>query len=189
MRRSIALLAIFVALLAAPRAWALAITEGLPAFDRAGYLPAGMHGASFPDFAARYGGSSRRRKLVGRLEIALADLHAAGWSRVYIGGSFVSDKAKPGDVDILVPRQAGVEWTTLFSVAKRERAADLHFYGARKIVTNALTKQITPAQRAAWALRKPDFLQFFSQNRAGKQVGMVVVELNGLKHPRVARAR
>jgi len=185
MRRSLGFVALLVALFPLQHAWALTLSEGLPAFDRAGFLPPGMHRTSFPDFAARYASTPRRRALVGRLEVTFADLAAAGWSRVYVGGSFVSDKAKPGDVDVLIPRQKGVACDKLVRVAKRERPNDLHFYGARKIVTNAFEKQITPAQKQAWQIRKPDFMQFFSQNRAGKQVGMVVVELAGMKKPRL----
>lgn len=130
-----------------------------------------------PAFDARYGTTARRRALMDRLRGSLGDLRRAGWSRVYVGGSFVSGKRTPGDVDLLVPRQPGVDWAQLVRVARRERSHALHFYGAREIVTNALEKEITPAQRRAWTLRKPDFVQFFSQNRAGREVGMAVVDL------------
>jgi hypothetical protein len=149
----------------------------LPPVLANGYLPPGMHRTDFGAFSKRYGATDRRQTLLRDLRSALVGIRRAGFSRVYVGGSFVGPKPEPSDVDVLVPRQREVDWERLVRVARRAFPAQLHFYGARKIVTDALNKQITPAQRSAWQLRKPDFVEFFSQNRAGEQVGIVAIDL------------
>ena len=42
---------------------------------------------------------SRRRWLLNNLEILVRQLWAAGIERIYVNGSFVTDKDKPGDID------------------------------------------------------------------------------------------
>ena len=76
----------------------------LPDFTEEGELPSGIHKADWLEFRDRFGGSSPRRVwLSGRLR-ALVDL--AGGSgklrRVFIWGSFVTAKAAPKDLDILL---------------------------------------------------------------------------------------
>jgi hypothetical protein len=76
----------------------------LPEFNVDGELPPGVHAVQWPEFHARFGGSSSRRIwLTGRLR-ALLDLAASGHQlrRVFIWGSFVTGKASPRDLDILL---------------------------------------------------------------------------------------
>lgn len=48
----------------------------------------------------RFGGNRQRRKLLQGLKQALDQLRDAGCRRVYLDGSFVTDKASPNDVDV-----------------------------------------------------------------------------------------
>jgi predicted nucleotidyltransferase len=76
----------------------------LPDLTAAGELPPGVHTADWPEFQSRFGGSSPRRLwLAGRLR-AILDLAADGGRlrRVFVWGSFVTAKASPRDVDILL---------------------------------------------------------------------------------------
>ena len=50
-------------------------------------------------FAHAFVRPGRRADLWEGPRVALADLCAAGIDRVYIGGSYVTDKNEPGDVD------------------------------------------------------------------------------------------
>ena len=71
----------------------------LPDFDRRGNLPPGLHFATWGDLCRRYGGTPRRRTLLGGLREALVGLVTAGCGLVYIDGSFVTAKPEPGDFD------------------------------------------------------------------------------------------
>ncbi len=71
----------------------------IPPFDATGKLPAGIHAADWQQFAARFGFSDRRRRLLGGLETALRSLRDAGCTLAYVDGSFVTAKKEPGDFD------------------------------------------------------------------------------------------
>jgi hypothetical protein len=72
----------------------------LPDFDLEGKLPPGVHLASWPELVARFGTNPRRKQLLEGLETALDVLRAAGCTRVYLDGSFVTQKTLPGDYDL-----------------------------------------------------------------------------------------
>jgi hypothetical protein len=60
-----------------------------------------------------HGTTPRRRTLVRKLRIALAELRAWGFSGdVFVGGSFITDKWEPGDVDVVLDcsRMADSMW-------------------------------------------------------------------------------
>ncbi len=92
------------------------MNESIPPFDERGYLPPGIYETDEAEFNRRFGFNSYRQQLLIGLKAALVLLKQAGCERVYIGGSFITDKAEPGDIDgcfeglfineskILVPR-------------------------------------------------------------------------------------
>lgn len=76
----------------------------LPALDEKGELPEGLHLAPLDEVVARFGGgSAQRRAVCGRLERIFGLAKATGGlGRFVIFGSFVTDKAAPNDVDIIL---------------------------------------------------------------------------------------
>jgi hypothetical protein len=75
----------------------------VPAFREDGYLPEGLHRASEGEVIAHFGVSTPRRVyLVGRLRRWLELAREVGARRFFIDGSFVTEKAEPGDVDAVV---------------------------------------------------------------------------------------
>lgn len=72
----------------------------IPDFDDSGNLPLGVHDASWDEIAQRFGWTSRRRELLDGLKAALKPLREAGCRRVFINGSFVTDKDEPGDTSM-----------------------------------------------------------------------------------------
>ena len=76
-----------------------AMNESIPLFDERGYLPPGVYETDKAEFARRFGFNSYRQQLLSGLNSALISLKQAGCDRVYIGGSFVTDKEEPGDID------------------------------------------------------------------------------------------
>lgn len=71
----------------------------IPEFDESGLLPEGVHMAVLSEIRKRYAVNAHRVRLLGGLERALQDLHAAGCGLLYLDGSFVTAKEFPGDYD------------------------------------------------------------------------------------------
>lgn len=71
----------------------------LPPFNDEGNLPLGIHNATWEELEERFGTNSHRETLLRGMKKALLALKAAGCQRVYIDGSFVTDKSDPHDYD------------------------------------------------------------------------------------------
>jgi hypothetical protein len=65
------------------------------------FLPPGIHRARWSEVVRRFGGTSRRQALLRGLRLCLEDLHAAGCTRAWLNGSFVTTKENPGDFDLV----------------------------------------------------------------------------------------
>lgn len=64
-----------------------------------GYLPPGIHDATWGELVARYGINPYRTRLLDGLLAALRNLRGAGCLSALIDGSFVTAKRFPGDYD------------------------------------------------------------------------------------------
>lgn len=72
----------------------------LPPFDPAtGLLPDGEYEARWQEVVERFGWNPRRRQLLDGLAEAVDLLAAAGCTRLWLNGSFVTAKEEPGDFD------------------------------------------------------------------------------------------
>lgn len=71
----------------------------LPDFTDEGRLPPGVHVATLGEVEERLGFTRRRTRLIEGLRRALVLMRGCGVERVYLDGSFVTDKPRPGDVD------------------------------------------------------------------------------------------
>lgn len=72
----------------------------IPPFDcRAGYLPLGVHVASWHEVVERFATNGHRRDLLGGLYLALLNLADAGCRSVPPDGGFVSSAPFPEDYD------------------------------------------------------------------------------------------
>jgi hypothetical protein len=76
----------------------------LPAFNLDGNLPEGIHRATDHEVLQRFGTSTARRQWLGeRLRSLLATARSTGkLERAFLWGSFVTDKALPNDLDMLL---------------------------------------------------------------------------------------
>jgi hypothetical protein len=141
---------------------------GVPPFESTGLLPAGVHPAAWPLFVDRFGTSIRRREQLRKLETALRLLRDAGCARVFVGGSFVTAKSEPNDIDVAWDVD-GVDADVLDSVFldfEDERAAQKSRFGA----------EFFPAQLVERSTRRL-FLEFFQRTRDDEPVGIVEVDL------------
>jgi hypothetical protein len=71
----------------------------LPDFTSDGLLPPGEHLATWDEISNRFGWNPRRQSLLAGLSAALIPLRTAGCGRIFLDGSFVTDKELPGDYD------------------------------------------------------------------------------------------
>lgn len=141
----------------------------VPPFNDIGTLPPGIHLATWQEIADRFGGTTRRRRLLDGLLLAVRSLHQAGCRRIYIDGSFVTSKAMPGDFDACWDID-GVEPTLLEPVL-------LTFDQGRKAQKAAYGGELFPAQVPADEAGTV-FLDFFQiDKRTGRQKGIVLLEL------------
>jgi hypothetical protein len=80
----------------------------IPPFGENGYLPPGVHPATFDELAARFGAASEVRRAQLESLRWLVDLcRRAGVERIVINGSFVTDLLEPNDVDCVLLVGAG----------------------------------------------------------------------------------
>ena len=145
----------------------------IPDFDVAtGNLPAGIHVATWEEVEAAFGSSARRQRLLAGLLRAMRALRAAGCTRAYIDGSFVTAKDAPGDFDACWEAQ-GVDPNTLDPVLldfSNRRAAQKAKYGGELFIAN---QAAVPAGTA--------FLDFFQRDKStGEAKGIVAIDLGNL---------
>lgn len=144
----------------------------IPAFDEGGNLPPGVHEADWDEIAQRFGWTSRRRELLAGLKAALEPLRQAGCRRIFVNGSFVTDKDEPGDIDVAWdPTDVDVarllDLDPVFGDFADRRAAQKAKFGC----------EFFPSSFTA-DLVGNTFLEFFQIDKeTGAQKGIVVLDL------------
>ena len=83
----------------------------IPSFNENGLLPQGIHTCSLDELRAVFGSfqkSDQRPRLMRKLEAFLVEVRASGIVRaVIVNGSFVTSKAEPNDIDLLLVLPSG----------------------------------------------------------------------------------
>jgi hypothetical protein len=144
----------------------------IPAFNSVtGNLPSGEHVATWDELCERFGQSPWRQRLLAGLLDAMRLLKQAGCQRVYIDGSFVTNKEVPADYDACW-ESAGVDFDLVDSrllTFDRGRATQKQvFLGELFIADEGADPHGTL------------FRAFFQMDRDGQPKGIVVIELKGL---------
>ena len=145
----------------------------IPAFDPiAGNLPPGEHAASWREVVERFGNTDRRRQLLGGLRAAILSLRAAGCKRLWLDGSFVTAKERPGDFDGCWDTE-GVDFDRLDDVLltfERGRAAQKAKFLGELFLADS---QADPMGTI--------FREFFQRDRDGNMKGIIVIELEDIE--------
>jgi hypothetical protein len=85
----------------------------LPAFDANGNLPAGIHRCSIHDVIARFGnGSPERQVETAELIDFVTWARRASIARLLVDGSYITTKADPNDVDVVILPGSGYPGTS-----------------------------------------------------------------------------
>lgn len=74
-------------------------TTPIPSFDSNGNLPTGEYLVTMDDIEYSLTWSPKRKLLFSGLAKAVKNLQDAGVRRIYVDGSFTSNKDDPGDID------------------------------------------------------------------------------------------
>jgi len=144
----------------------------IPTFEPGGNLPPGVYWADWQEFAARFGLSPYRRRILLGLHQALKLLQAAGCVTAYIDGSFVTQKDFPGDFDGCWDVR-GVDPNKLdpvfLDLSNKRAAQKARFLG-----------EFFPAQ-VPNGISGRTFLEFFQIDKnTGIQKGIVAIDLRRL---------
>jgi hypothetical protein len=146
----------------------------LPDFESDGNLPAGIHRASLTDIEkrfARFMGSDRRIRLFSKLKQLMEIARFSGIvQRVIIGGSFVTAKSVPNDVDavIVIAKDVDIETLVQHQYIATDRDA------LRRVLKGDDFDVIVVREGTK---RMQTIIEFFQSNRDNKPVGVVEVEL------------
>jgi predicted nucleotidyltransferase len=127
--------------------------------------------ASLDDIRIRFGTSTPRRQFLFRqLEIIIDQLLVTRNVRqIYLFGSFVSGKASPNDVDLLVVMNAGFSTTQIGG-----KVLELFQHDVCRIRYHADLFWVTEAVGNA---QIEDLLEVFSRDREGRTQSVVEVKL------------
>lgn len=131
-------------------------------------LPPGLHWASLAEVEIVFAHNPHRRKLFAGLMRAASALHVAGCKYLFLDGSYVTGKPKPGDFDGCWSPE-GVDLKLLDPVL-------LDFSNSRKNQKDKFLGELFPFN----ALAAPGqiFLDFFQvEKHSGGQKGIVAIDL------------
>jgi len=136
-----------------------------------GELKAGEHPATLDEIATVYGRSNDRRKFLMRgLREAAENLEQAGVKRIWVNGSFITDKDEPNDIDGCWEYNDSMDLNALDPVFLS--------MNSREEVKKKYGLDFFIAQQVEGRSGKP-FPKFFQVNRDGEAKGIIVVELGG----------
>jgi len=134
-----------------------------------GRLPEGEHTASWDELVDRFAWTPRRRQLLDGLAEAIELLAAAGCTRIWLNGSFVTAKDEPADFDACWDPD-GVDLDALdpvfFDFASGRVNQKARFGG--ELLPNVVESGSGLA-----------FAEFFQNERDGGRKGIVVVLIGG----------
>lgn len=142
----------------------------VPDFLENGNLPEGIHEATWREVTERFGGNVHRRRLLAGLKEALRSLRNAGCQKVYLDGSFVTDKEFPNDYDCCWDEEE-VDGDLLDPVL-------LIFDDSRAIQKAKFLGELFPAHSRGTIDKI--FIDFFQQDKnSGEPKGIVLINLQG----------
>lgn len=135
-----------------------------------GYLPPGLHDASWADLAPRFAANSHRTFLLSGFERACRSFAGAGCQTILLDGSFVSTKELPSDYDAAW-EISGVDPDLLDPVL-------LEFSNKRAAMKAKYGGEFFPA--SAYASVNVLYRDFFQKDRNGVPKGVLLLQLGSL---------
>lgn len=150
----------------------------IPPVSAAGSLPAGIHSAQWSEFESRYAVTPRRQTLLQGLRAALGEFQLAGCPRIYVGGSFLTSKLDPNDIDCCFDYAHELDWARLAAAdllnTANDCAAQRVRYGCEFHFANMAIAMFGPLPATI------TFLEFYQRNADGEPVGVLALDLESL---------
>jgi hypothetical protein len=144
----------------------------IPKFDKNGNLPEGIHPATWQEVEEALAFNERRQELLRGLKRACEFLKLADCPRIYIGGSFATNKEFPGDFDACWEDE-NVDFVLLQEIDpvlldfKNKRAAQKNKYRGELFLSSDIADPIS----------NKSFLEFFQAERNGEPKGIIAIDL------------
>jgi hypothetical protein len=135
---------------------------------KSGYLPAGIWPASWQALIEIFGFNEHRQDLLQGLERGLRVLYGYGCKEVCIGGSFVTNKKLPGDVDVCY-ENSHMNWNGF-------KKAHPEFFDMKN--DNKMQKAFYKSEFFPYNSYEDAWYEFFQTDRDGNRKGMVKLYLD-----------
>lgn len=144
----------------------------IPSFDpETGALPPGDHLATLEEVNRAFGWTFRRRELLRELGHVIEFLRDKGVLRIWIDGSFVTDKDRPNDVDVLYEAPPDVDART-WGIHSPRRRRDL-----KELTRIDLWKAPAPQPVSDRPGKTQSLHDFWSTDREGRETGFILLEV------------
>lgn len=139
----------------------------IPNFKKSGLLPSGIHFSNWGEFENRFANNQHRTTLLTGLKKALKLLHKFGCTEIYLGGSFVTSKPEPGDIDVCYDN-THMDWNGFL---KQHPEFKPNKYGTK------LQKKKFGCEFYAINAFEDNMVQFFQFDKEGNAKGIVKIVL------------
>jgi hypothetical protein len=150
----------------------------VPAVGVGGYLPVGIHLAHWTEFESCYDVTPRRHTLIRGLQLALDEFRLAGCLQVYVGGSFLTSKPDPNDIDCCFDYAHDLDWPRLHAAGLLNTANDC---AAQRVRYSCEFHFANMAISMFGPLQVPiTFLEFYQRNADGDPIGILALDLGSL---------
>lgn len=146
----------------------------LPALTADGQLPAGIHDVDLGSFLTRLATNPYRTDLLRPFAERVLELQREGARQVIVGGSILSNKERPGDVDVLTRQADDARLSSLESAA--DWAHGIHWHEAE-----ARHRTLDPHWQGK---PTPSWFDYFRFGRNGDPRGVAVIHLSPGATPR-----
>ena len=137
---------------------------------KTGYLPPGEHEATLTQLQEVFATNLRRKEIMTGLRRILAMLLAKDVKRVWVDGSFVTDKMRPSDVDVVFEPGPSDDVTSWGPLAPAGRLNLKHLYRVD------LWAHPSPQPNRVGPGTKP-IVEWFKTDRDGVPKGIVKLDL------------
>ena len=140
------------------------------ALEPHGYLPPGVHPATWQEVARRYSVNTHRIALLSGLHAAAKNLASAGCVELLLDGSFVSEKVVPSDYDGC--------WDPTNVDPSLMDPVLLDFSNGRLAMKRKYMGELFPS--SSFAAPNVVFRDFFMTDRNGVPKGVLLIDLRTL---------
>lgn len=147
----------------------LSVTN-IPQFQSDGLLPPGIYSVTWEEFKQRYGMNYQRKTQIKGLERAMKSFKQAGCTKIYVDGSFITNKKSPDDYDALYDLDEvneDIVDSRLLDSSKEGRKTQKKYYEGE------FFPAFDPAERNG-----TKYLDFFQKDKdTNKPKGILLIEL------------